>query len=320
MPGRRPLRLCVLIVFLIARAAAPCAAEGLKRAHRIGFVVTTLSNPFFVDMSEAARDEAAGYGDVEILLRAPERATDTDYQLQLVENLIVQKADVICMVPADSKSAVAAVVKANAAGIPLIVVDSRLDAATAKARGARTAAFIGSDNHAGGKLAGEFLSRRLAGQGVRQVAILEGMSGAEPAFDRREGFKAAVRHNPGIEIVAARPADWDREKGLNVTQDMLQAYPRLSGIFASNDEMALGAVQAVKLAGKSAQVTIVGFDAIREAVAAVERGELAATVAQRPAEMGRRAIDMAVRLLHGEEIPPETATAVTLVTAESPGA
>lgn len=304
-----------LVLLLAVAALAGLAGCGkkpgngvLQAKRKVGFVVTTLSNPFFVDMVDGAKQEAQKHPDIELLVQAPEKASDNERQIQLVENLISQKADLICVVPADSKSIVTAIVKANAAKIPVIVVDNKIDHDAATKADATIAGYIGSDNFSGGRLAGEFVAQKLGGQG--KVAILEGVSGVEAGIKRKDGFLSVVKQSPGIQVVASQPADWDREKGLNVFQAIFQAHPDLKALFACNDEMALGAIRALK---PPRAVIVVGFDATKDAVEAVNKGDLDATVAQVPTEMGKQAIANAARVMKGESIPVSQETPLKLI-------
>ena len=206
-------------------------------------------------------------------------------QLDLVDNMIAQRVNVLCIVPADSKGILPAITKANQANIPVLILDNKIDKETAERQGVRTLTFVGSDNFAGGRLAGEFMIKKLPTGG--EVAVLEGVSGVDAAIQRKAGFMATIEKAPQIRVVASQPADWDREKGLNIFQNMLQAHPNIKGVFACNDEMALGALQAIHAARKDHQVVVVGFDAIKDSLDAIRGQTMDATVAQLPAEVGR---------------------------------
>lgn len=305
----------VVLSWIIVLSVALCgcgrknSSTGTATGQKIGFVVTTLSNPFFVDMVNGAKEEAHRHPGFELIVQAPERASDNERQIQIMENLISLKVSAICIVPADSKSIVAAIAKANAAKIPVINIDNKVDAETAAKAGVSIAGFVGSDNFSGGKLAGEFVIQKLSGKG--KVAILEGVSGVEAGLKLKEGFLEALKAAPAITVVASQPADWDREKGLNVFQNIYQANQDLNALFACNDEMALGAVRALQAPRK---VVVVGFDATKDALDALKRREMDATVAQVPAEMGRTAIASAAKVLSGQTIPPSVETQLKLVT------
>jgi ribose transport system substrate-binding protein len=281
------------------------------KTKKIAFIVTTLSNPFFVDMTQGAQQEAKKHAGIKLIIQAPERAVDVERQIQIFENLITQKVDAICVVPADSRSILPAISKANKANIPVLNIDNKIDFELAKKNNVKVATFIGSDNYLGGKLAAEYIVKRLGGKG--KVAILEGVSGVDAAIQRKGGFLDCLKDYPGIEVVASQVADWDREKGLNGFQNILQAHPGVQALFACNDEMALGAIQAIKAARKTG-IIVVGFDATKDGLAAVKAGSMAATVAQMPAEMGKIGVQKAVDLLDGKKIEENIPTEVKLIT------
>ena len=188
-----------------------------------------------------------------------------------MEDLITKNVAIILINPTDSDAVGSAVKAANGKNIPVITLD----------RGANSGdvvAHIASDNVAGGKMAGEYIIKQLGGNG--KVVELEGIAGTSAARDRGQGFNEALKGS-GIEVVAKQTADFDRTKGLAVMENILQAQPEIDAVFAHNDEMALGALQAIKASGRT--IMIVGFDATDDAVKAVEAGEMAATVAQQPA-------------------------------------
>jgi len=302
-----------LLVMLVITLPSGCGRRGQKM--RIAFAVKTLSNPFFIDMVEAAKTEANNHSDIELIIQSGERETDIERQVQIVENFITQKVAAICVTPCDSRGIIPAILKANSKRIPVLIIDTKIDKNIANEQGAKTQTFIGSDNYLGGRMAGEYLVKRLGGSG--KVAILEGVPGQETAISRKSGFSDYMKQFSGMNIVTSQPADWNREKGLNVFQNMLQANPDIQALFACNDEMALGAIQAIRTAGKEGKISVVGFDATKDALDAIKSGYMDASVAQLPAEMGRLAISNAVKVLHGEKIPPEIPTRVELITKEN---
>ncbi len=280
----------------------------------IALVVKTLNNPFFNDMQKGA-EEAAKRLNVNLLVQAAEREVDVEKQMQIIENLIQSRVSALCVTPSGSKEIVPAIVKANQAGIPVIILDTRVNPEALQAAGGKIAAFIGSDNLEGGKLAGEFMIKALGGKG--KVAILEGIPGHETGDSRLKGFRQAVAQSPGIQIVSSQTANWERDQGYNVFQNMLQAQPEIQGLFACSDLMALGAVEAIAAAGKTGKITVVGFDAFSEAREAVQKGLMMATVAQFPSEMGRLGVENAARLLKGERIQEESTVKIQLVTKDN---
>lgn len=306
----RPLTLAALAIAALALAGCRSEAPRPAAGPRVALVLKTLNSPFFIEMQRGATQAAAALG-VELVVQAAEREVDVDKQMQIVENLIETGVAALAITPSGSKEIVPAVVKANAAGIPVIVVDTRLDAQAVAEAGARTATFIGSDNYAGGRVAGEKLVLLTGGEA--QVAVLEGIPGHETGDSRLRGLKDALQAAPGMRIVASQTANWERDQGFTVFQNMLQAHRGIDALFACNDMMALGAVEAIAAAGRTGEIAVVGFDAVDDARKAIQAGAMAASVAQFPAEMGRLAVESAVRLLRGESVPAEQTTRIELV-------
>jgi ribose transport system substrate-binding protein len=197
-------------------------------------------------------------------------------------------------------------------------VDTRVDAPALEAAGARIATFIGSNNIDGGRIAGRFVAERLGGQG--RVAIVEGIPGHETGDSRLAGFRESIAEHPGITIVSSQTANWERDQAFNATQNVLQSHPDIDAIFAANDIMALGAVEAVAAAGRTGEIVVVGFDALEDARTAIDEGRMDATIAQYPREMGRLAVISADRLLRGETVPAEQPVDIELVTRQQTGA
>jgi ribose transport system substrate-binding protein len=280
----------------------------------VALVLKTLNNPFFIDMQRGAESAAKKLG-LRLTVQAAEREVDVEKQMQIIENLIQSKVSALCITPSGSKEIVPAIVKANRSDIPVLILDTRVHAQTLQEAGGKIACFIGSDNFEGGRLAGEFVVKKLGGTG--KVAILEGIPGHETGDSRLSGFHAVVDQQPGIQVVASQPANWERDQGYNVFQNILQSHPEVQALFACSDLMALGAVEAIAAAGKGGRVSVVGFDAFSEAREAVQKGAMAATIAQSPSEMGRLSIENAARLLKGETVPPEIAVKIELITKEN---
>ena len=303
---RRAVVLSAVAVVLVACNRGPTATA----RPTVALVVKTLNNQFFIDMEAGAKAAADSLG-VELIVQAPDREIDVERQMQIVENLIQRNVKVLMLVPNGSKEIVPAVVKANAAKIPVITVDTRVDAATLNADGGQVATFIGSDNEDGGRIAGAFLIERLGGKA--KVAVLEGVPGHETADARLRGFRKSLAGAAGMQIVASQPANMERDQAFNVTQNILQAHPDITALFACNDVMALGALEAIQAAGKASVISVVGFDAQDDARKAITEKRMAATIAQNPREMGRMAVITAMRLIKGETVPAEQPVAISLV-------
>ena len=286
----------LLTALLVVGLIAGCSSQsGLEQQEEkqddgvtIGFSISTLNNPFFVTLKEGAEKAAKDAGAELIVVDAQD---DSAKQLSDVEDLIQKKVDILLINPTDSHAVSSAVESANQAGIPVITVDR-------EAEGGETVAHIASDNVSGGKMAGEYILEQLGGKG--NIVELEGIPGTSAARDRGKGFHEAVDGKPGVKVVASQPADFNRAKGLNVMENILQSHKDIQAVFAHNDEMALGALEAIKAAKK--EILVVGFDAIEDAVKAVEKGDMAATIAQKPEEMGRIAAEVAVKAAKGEKV------------------
>jgi ribose transport system substrate-binding protein len=310
-------RFIPIVVVLIVLIGLGCQRGGpVSGEPAVALVLKTLNNPFFIDMQKGAESAAKKLG-VRLIVQAAEREVDVEKQMQIIENLIQSKVSALCVTPSGSKEIVPAIVKANRSNIPVIVLDTRVHSETLREAGGKIACFIGSDNFEGGRLAGEFVTQKLNGAG--KVAILEGIPGHETGDSRLSGFHSIIDKQPGLQVVASQTANWERDQGYNVFQNILQSHPQVQALFACSDLMALGAVEAIAAAGKSGKITVVGFDAFSEAREAVQKGVMDATIAQFPSEMGRLALENAARVLKGEPVPPEIAVKIELITKENAG-
>lgn len=247
----------------------------------VGFSVSTLNNPFFVSLSEGAKAEA-------------------EKQTNDIEDLISRNVSVLIVNPVDSDAVAPAVQNAVSKGIKVISVDRVVN-------GVAVDCQIASDNAAGAKMATEYLIE-LIGEGAK-AAELEGVPGASATIDRGAGFHEAA--DKELDVVASQTANFNRTEGMNVMENILQSCPEVKGVFAHNDEMALGAVEAVLASGKD--IKIVGFDATDDAVAAVKSGKMAATVAQKPELMGETAVQTAMKLINGETVEKSLPVEVELI-------
>ncbi|MDF2681602.1 MAG: rbsB 2 [Brevibacillus sp.] len=266
----------------------------------IGLAVSTLNNPFFVSLKEGAEKAAKDAGAELLVVDAQD---DTAKQISGVEDLIQKKVSVIMINPTDSAAIVTAVEAANKANIPVITVDRA-------AEGGQVVSHIASDNVKGGKMAGDFILEKLGGKG--NIVELQGIAGTSAARDRGKGFHDAVDNKEGLKVVASQPADFDRAKGLSVMENILQSNKDVQAVFAHNDEMALGALQAVEAQGKN--IIVVGFDATDDAVKSVNDGKMGATVAQKPAAIGETAVQTALKVAKGEKVENNIPVDLELVT------
>ena len=299
-----------ILVFVSAAACNRGASTGTNGAPRVAFVMKTLNHPFFLDMQRGAQ-EAAGPAGVDLVVQAAEREIDVEKQVQIIENLLQTGIRALIVTPSGSREIATVIAKANRANVPVVVVDTRVDPKAAADNKLQLASFIGSDNYEGGRIAGEYLAKSTGGKA--KVAVLEGIPGHETGDSRLRGFRDAVAAHPGMTIVASQPANWERDQGFTVFQNMLQAHPETDALFACSDLMALGATEAIAAAGKTGKIVVVGFDAQPEARAAIQKGTMAATVAQFPQRMGATAVENAAKLLKGEKIEAFTPVSIELV-------
>jgi ribose transport system substrate-binding protein len=302
---------------LLAAAVSVSCNRGPTTANSdkptVALVLKTLNHPYFVDMRRGAQEAADRLG-VNLQVQAAEREIDVEKQMQIVENMIQTGIQALVVTPSGSREIVSALVKAKDANVPIVIVDTRVDAKAAADAGVKAATFVGSDNYAGGKLAGEYLVKVSGGKA--HVGILEGIPGHETGDSRMRGFRDAVKGAAGVTIVASQPANWERDQGFNVFQNMLQAHPDIDSVFACSDLMALGAVEAIRAAGRTGSIKVIGFDALDDAKKAIGAGTMEASVAQFPAEMGKAAIESAVKVIHGETLPADINVRLALVTKD----
>ena len=263
----------------------------------VGFSVSTLNNPFFVSLSEGGKAEAEKQG---VKLVVVDAGDDAAKQTNDIEDLISRNVSVLIVNPVDSDAVAPAVQNAVSKGIKVISVDRVVN-------GVEVDCQIASDNAAGAKMATEYLVE-LIGEGAK-AAELEGVPGASATIDRGAGFHEAA--DTALDVVASQTANFNRAEGMNVMENILQSCPEVKGVFAHNDEMALGAVEAVLASGKD--IKIVGFDATDDAVAAVKAGKMAATVAQKPELMGETAVQTAMKLINGETVEKSLPVEVELI-------
>ena len=276
------------IITIDGEGTAEVGENGVVGNGAIGLSVSTLNNPFFVSLAEGAQAEAEEKG----------------AELITVEDLISRNVSVLIVNPVDSDAVAPAVKDAISKGIKVISVDRVVN-------GVDVDCQIASDNVAGAKMATEYLVETI-GEGT-PVAELQGTTGASATIDRGAGFHEVADEK--LDVTGSQTADFNRATGMTVMENLLQANGSIKGVFAHNDEMALGALEAIAATGKD--IEIVGFDATDDAVAAVKAGKMLATVAQQPDQMGKTAVDTAITLAEGETVEKSIPVEVKLVTKDS---
>jgi ribose transport system substrate-binding protein len=293
--------------FLLLQACSLTPPDWAKPAEKknladvkIGLSVSTLNNPFFVSLKNGVQQEARAKGMEVIVVDAQ---NDTSKQINDVEDLLQQGIDALLVNPTDSSAISTAVQSANNLGVPVVTLDRSADKGT-------VATFVASDNVKGGKMAAEYIVQQL-GKGAK-VAELEGVPGASATRERGSGFHQVA--DTSLNVVAKQSANFDRTKGLTVMENILQGNPDIQAVFAHNDEMALGAIEAIESAGK--EILVVGFDGNADALNAVKAGKLAATVAQQPEAIGKAGVKAAADVLQKKKTAAKIPVPLKLVTKE----
>ena len=273
---------------LLAAAFAASLSAPAVAKDAIALVISTLDNPFFVTLKEGAEKQAKAL-DYDLVVL--DSQNDPAKELANVEDISVRGVKVLLINPTDSDAVGNAIAVANQKKLPVITLDRA-------ANKGQVVSHIASDNTAGGEMAGNYIAEKL-GKGAK-IIQLEGLAGTSAARERGAGFaKAAQAHD--FKILASQPADFDRSKGLNVMENLLTAQPEVQGVFAQNDEMALGALRAIQAAGKK-DLILVGFDGTDDGVKAVKGGKMAATIAQQPDKIGEIGVQTADKVLKGEKV------------------
>ena len=283
-----------LVVFLSACSLeSPLKKDNGSKTNKkksditIGVSVSTLNNPFFVSIKEGLQKEAKKQG---MNVKVVDARDDSAKQTNDIEDLVQQQVDYLVVNPTDSSAISSAVQSANNEGIPVITLDRSVDKGD-------VATFIASDNIEGGKMGGKFILDEL-GENAK-VAELEGVPGASATRERGKGFHEVA--DKSLDVIAKQSAKFDRAEGLNVTQNILQAHPGVKAIFSHNDEMALGAIEAVG----DKDILVVGFDGNEDAMQSIKEGKLDATIAQQPEKMVQESVNSVLKLMEGKKVDKE---------------
>jgi len=258
----------------------------------IAIVLKTLGNPFWETMKTGIEAKAAELG-VKVDIFAATSEDDVEGQLTILENAVSKGYKAIGVAPLSPTNLNNVIAEAMKGGIYVVNIDEKVDVDALKALGGNVMGFVTTDNVAVGKLAGDDICKRLPDGG--EVAIIEGKAGNASGLDRRNGAEAAFKAQSNITLVESQPADWDRTKAYDVATNYITKHPDLKAIYCCNDTMAMGALEAVKAA--SANILVYGTDGNDDAIASVKAGELAGTVAQDPAGIGAKALELLVNMI-----------------------
>ncbi len=294
----------VALIGTVTGCGSDSGKAGGKGSVKLGLALSTLNNPFFVEMKKGAEAEAKSAG---AELSVQDAQDDASQQANQIQNFTSQNVKSIIINPVDSDAAGPSVKAANNAGIPVVAVDRTVNKA-------EVATTVASDNVSGGQKAAQALAKELGEQG--SILVLRGQPGTSASRERGKGFMSAIKKYPDIKIVGKQAANFDRAKGLDVTTNLLQSHPGVTGVFAENDEMALGAIKA--LGGRAGKdVKVVGFDGTPDGFKAVKKGTMHTSIAQQPRLLGQQAVDAAVKAAGGATLEKTVAVPVKVATKEN---
>jgi ribose transport system substrate-binding protein len=300
-----------------AQPATTQPASGQQQASSTKFTIAVvppaLVSPYFITLADAAKESAAKNPQIDLSVVAPSAETAIEEQVKIVEDLIQKKVNMIAISSANWDALTPALKKAREQGIEIVCIDRIVPL-----EGVDTVSMLGVDEIKGGEIVGNYVVQALNDKG--SVAILEGVTGDYWSERRTKGFHNIVDSHPGINVVTTQPANWERALGMSTMENILQAQKDLKLVWGLNDNMALGALQAVEAANMQSQILVVGYNADKEAKEAVKAGRMNATVAQQPAKIAQTIVEeIAPMLMNGQRssIPPVYYIPVVLVTKDN---
>ncbi|MDQ1257201.1 MAG: ribose transport system substrate-binding protein [Candidatus Hydrogenedentes bacterium] len=316
----KQLAVFVLVVLLVGcgaektiPVAKPAPSEPAAAAKPVvALIMKSLANEFFATMEAGARDHHKAHeAEYELIAEGIKDELDVNRQVQLVEQMVARGVGAIVIAPADSKALVPVCKKAMDAGIIVVNIDNKFDDAVLDAEGVRIP-FVGPDNRKGAALVGEYLAKQL--QAGDPVAIVEGVPTAFNAIQRKLGFEDAMKA-AGMNIVTSQSASWEMAKAQMTVSAMVTEHPEIKAVLCANDSMALGAVSALRSAGKLETVKVVGFDNISAVQELLKKGEILATADQHAGQLAVFGIEYALEMSKSKATPADKETPVDLITA-----
>lgn len=300
-----------------ALALSACSSSGgsgggnaSSGGDRIGVVIKGLDNPFFQTMKQGV-DAAAKSDKVSVTVQAAQSITDTSGQADKLNALANQNFDCYVVNPISGTNLVQGIAHIAASGKPIVNIDSPVDPQAAKSANAKLATYIGTDNTAAGKMAGQEMVKVLPQGG--QIVAIGGTAGDVTSGARISGFRQGVKGSK-LSVIQTVAANWDRQQALTAATTALNAHPNLAGFFVANDDMALGVARAVANANKTGKIKIISVDGITEALKAIKSGQLTATVSQYPYVIGKEGVEACEAAIAGKSLPKDVAAPVQLVT------
>ncbi|GHB52429.1 sugar ABC transporter substrate-binding protein [Persicitalea jodogahamensis] len=299
-------QILLILTFFVALTGCNQSDDGANGGKPlIGVSMLSMQNEFIVNISDEMEKKAEAVGAELIVVDAERSALK---QIEQVESFIAQGVDAIIMNPCEVEASSPAVTKALAAGIPIINVNS--------ATATKPTAFVGSDDVESGRIAMEYIAKRLSGKG--NVIMIHGYMGQAAQIQREQGAREILKKYPGLKMLAHQTGEWDRAKSMSLMENWIQSYGnKIDAVFAQNDEMGMGAVKALEAAGMKNKVVVVSIDAIPDALQAVEKGTLDATVFQNAGQQGSQAIETALKIIDKQPYEKEVLIPFQLVTKEN---
>lgn len=297
---------CGVVMAMVVSSLVGCSSsKGEDEKIKVGLSMNTLNNPFFVSVSEGAKKGAADLG-IDIVVT--DAQNEPSKQQTDIENLLAQQVDIIIIDPADSDAIVAGIEAANEQEVPVITIDRA-------ATGGDVVSHIGFDAIKSGNIAGQYIVDQIEGKG--NVVELQGILGTNVAQDRSKGFNEIISKNSDIKIVAKQSANFDRAEAMSVMENILQANKEIDAVYVANDEMVLGALEAIEAAGRLDDIVVIGCDAIDPAIEAIKNGKLEATIAEPPFFLGKSAVETSMKVVKGESVEKLVILGSELTTKEN---
>jgi len=296
------------IVLLAACFILSCGRTGRGKTIEVVLVTKALDSEWWQRVKAGADAAGRANPDVRVAVLAPEREVNVDQQVAILENQITKGVAALAVAPAGASEVIPVLDRARAAGIPVVIVDTDVEWPP-------KLTYVGGDNQRAGRVAGEYIAKLLNGQG--NVAVIRGILGVTTHEDRLKGFWEGIAKSPGVQLVAVQPANSERALGMSVMENLLTSHPDLKAVFATNDQMALGAAEAVAARNLTGKVAIVGIDATWEAVRAVQAGTLAGDIAMYPEQLGSRSVEAAIKAARRQPLPKRIDTDEALVTKDN---
>ena len=297
--------LCALLLVGCGQGSSDNKEANGDKKMKIGVTMLSMQNEFIVKVSDEIEKKAQEMG-VELIVVDAERSALK--QVEQVESFIAQKVDAIIMNPCEVEASSPAVTKALAAKIPIVNVNSETSAAPT--------AFVGSDDVESARIAMNYIAEKLGGKG--NILMMHGYMGQAAQIKREQGAREILQKNPNLKLLAHQTAEWDRAKAMSLMENWIQSYgANVNAVFAQNDEMGMGTVNALTAAGMKDKVIVVSIDAIPDALQAVKKGTLNATVFQNAQQQGANALETAVKIVKGEKFEKQTLIPFQLVTKEN---